>query len=128
MCGSYVHGYTNWSTSAFATFTVLLVITTHRKRVHFSWLGSNSKVPGERGATLVQSRSPQRTQTQSQRIEYSLDNKGKAVIYLFKCLKQTTRENSGEERPVLGMQVLLLWRGGVAPPQSPCLPLFHFCS
>lgn len=49
MCGSYVHGYTNWSTSAFVTFTVLLVTTTHRKQVHFNWLGSNSKVQTEGG-------------------------------------------------------------------------------
>lgn len=65
MCGSYVHGYTNWSTSAFATFTVLLVTATDRKQVHFNWLVSNSKVQGDwggwgggLGATLVRSRSP----------------------------------------------------------------------
>lgn len=49
MCGSYVHGYTNWSTSAFATFTVLLVTATDRKQVHFNWLVSNSKVQGDWG-------------------------------------------------------------------------------
>lgn len=82
MCGSYVHGYTNWSTSAFATFTVLLVTATDRKQVHFNWLVSNSKVQGDwgDGATLVRSRSPQRMQTQSQQIEYSRQNNSKAVI------------------------------------------------
>lgn len=92
MCGSYVHGYTNWSTSAFATFTVLLVTATDRKQVHFNWLVSNSKVQGDwgdggmggmgggEGATLVRSRSPQRMQTQSQQIEYSRQNNSKAVI------------------------------------------------
>jgi len=49
MCGSYVHGCTSWSTSELAVFTVLLVTTTHRKQVHFNWLGSNSKVQGEGG-------------------------------------------------------------------------------
>ena len=49
MCGSYVHGYTNWSTSVFATFTVLLVTATDRKQVHFNWLVSNSKVQGDGG-------------------------------------------------------------------------------
>lgn len=86
MCGSYVHGYTNWSTSAFATFTVLLVTATDRKQVHFNWLVSNSKVQGDwgglggEGATLVRSRSPPRMQTQSQQIEYSRQNNSKAVI------------------------------------------------
>lgn len=47
MCGSYLHGYTNSLTGAFATFTVSLVTVTHRKQVHFDWLGSNSKVQGE---------------------------------------------------------------------------------
>lgn len=79
MCGSYVHGYTNWSTGAFATFTVLLVTPTHRRQVHFKWVGSNSKVQGE-GATLVRSCSPPGMQTQSQQIEYSLQNNSKAVI------------------------------------------------
>lgn len=38
--------YQNWLTSGIATFTVLFVTTTHRKQVHFDWLGSNSKYRG----------------------------------------------------------------------------------
>lgn len=51
MCGSYVHGYTNWSTGAFATFYSLALSQPHTgNKVHFDWLGSNSKVQGgERG-------------------------------------------------------------------------------
>lgn len=82
MCGSYVHGYTNWSTSAFATFTVLLVTATDRKQVHFNWLVSNSKVQGDGGMGRHWSdlAAPQRMQTQSQQIEYSRQNNSKAVI------------------------------------------------
>ena len=36
MCGSYVHGYTNWPVSVSVTFTVLFVTTTHKHQVHLT--------------------------------------------------------------------------------------------
>lgn len=71
MCCSYVHGHTNWSAGAIVTFTVLLVTAPHRDRVHFNWLGSNSKVQGEGGNTNPHS---QPLEDVDQQIEYSVQN------------------------------------------------------
>lgn len=77
MCCSYVHGHTNWSAGAIVTFTVLLVTAPHRDRVHFDWLGSNSKVQGEGGNTNPHS---QPLEDVDQQIEYSVQNNSKTVI------------------------------------------------